>query len=168
MPKSLLWYNDFVMDTEATILQSSDSAEKESRQSIKTDETARRQKNILIGIVIGVVIIFSLIVLGAIYLANPAAPTERIRDIMIIFMAFEFIVLGLTLVILIIQLAALINLLQNEIKPILDSTNETANTLRGTAIFLSENLTEPVIKINEYVFALYRLFELIGVKRKKR
>jgi hypothetical protein len=156
------------MDTDVTIFQSPGNAETDSRQPSRSDEAARKQKIILIGIVTGFVILISLIVIGAIYLANPSAPTERIRDIMIIFMALEFMILGLTLVILIIQLAALINLLQNEIKPILDSTNETANTLRGTAIFLSDNLTEPVIKINEYVFALYRLFELIGFKRKKR
>jgi hypothetical protein len=85
---------------------------------------------------------------------------------MIIFMAFEFMVLGVAMVILIIQLATLINLLQNEIRPILDSTNATANTLRGTAIFLGDNLVEPVIKINEYLSGLYRFFELIGFRRK--
>jgi hypothetical protein len=82
-------------------------------------------------------------------------------------MALEFVVVGLALVILIVQLATLINLLQNEIRPILESTNETANTLRGTAVFLSENLTEPVIKLNEYAVAARRLVELIGLGRKR-
>ena len=58
-----------------------------------------------------------------------------------------------TLVILIIQLARLINLLQNEIKPILDSTNRTVSTMRGTVTFISDNLTEPVVKLNEYFAA---------------
>ena len=39
--------------------------------------------------------------------------------------------------------------LQNEIKPILDSTNETISTMRGTVTFLSDNLAEPVVKLNE-------------------
>ncbi len=156
------------MDTEVSTLHYSDRTEAETLQSPKSDESSRKQRIIFIGIISGTILLISIIVIGAILLANPSAPTERIRDIVIIFMALEFMILGLTLVILIIQLAALINLLQNEIKPILDSTNETANTLRGTAIFLSENLTEPVIKINEYVFALYRLMELIGIRRRKR
>lgn len=156
------------MDTDATMLHSPREVETESLQPSRSNETARKQKIVLLGIIAGSVLLISLLIIGAIYLASPSTPTERIRDIMIIFMALEFMILGLTLVILIIQLAALINLLQNEIKPILESTNETANTLRGTAIFLSDNLTEPVIKINEYAFALYRLFELIGIKRKKR
>jgi hypothetical protein len=68
-------------------------------------------------------------------------------------------VIGLAMVILIIQLATLTNLLQNEVKPLLESTNETANTLRGTAAFLSENLTEPVIKLNEYLSGIRRLLK---------
>lgn len=156
------------MDTEVSTLNYSDKADLETLPSSKSDESSRKQRIIFFSIISGTILLIGIIVIGAILLANPSAPTERIRDIVIIFMALEFMILGLTLVILIIQLAALINLLQNEIKPILDSTNETANTLRGTAIFLSENLTEPVIKINEYVFALYRLMELIGIRRKKR
>jgi amino acid permease len=83
-------------------------------------------------------------------------------------MALEFLLIGLALVILIIQLANLINLLQNEVKPILESTNETANTLRGTAAFLSQNLTEPVIQLNSYVAALRRAIELLGLARKPK
>ena len=129
-------------------------------------EELKRQRLTLAGIAIGVLIILVLITLAVIYLAKPSTPTEKIRDIFIIFMALEFLLLGLALIILIVQLATLINLLQNEVKPILESTNETANTLRGTAVFLSENLTEPVIKLNEYIAAFKRLIELMGFFRK--
>jgi hypothetical protein len=71
------------------------------------------------------------------------------------------LILGFVLVLLIVQLARLINLLQNEIRPILESTNETSRTLRGTAVFLSDNLTEPVIKLNESLASLQRFLELI-------
>ncbi|MES0361694.1 MAG: hypothetical protein ABUK20_12315, partial [Anaerolineales bacterium] len=67
----------------------------------------------------------------------------------------------------IVQLATLINLLQNEIIPIVESTNETANTLRGTAVFLSDNLSEPVIKLNQYMAGLMKLTELIGITRRR-
>jgi hypothetical protein len=71
------------------------------------------------------------------------------------------------LVILIVQLARLINLLQNEVKPIVESTNEAVSNLRGTTAFLSENLTQPVIKLNEYLAGLATMFRLIGLARKK-
>jgi len=60
-----------------------------------------------------------------------------------------------------VQLATLINLLQNEIKPILEATNETANTVRGTAKFLSDSAVEPVIKLNEYLAGLKKLYDLV-------
>jgi hypothetical protein len=69
-------------------------------------------------------------------------------------------------VVLIIQLASLINLLQNEVKPILKSTSETVNTLRGTTEFLSENLVEPVIKLNSYMAGFKKVFDLFRIIRK--
>jgi predicted PurR-regulated permease PerM len=81
-------------------------------------------------------------------------------------MALESLLIGAILVILIFQIARLTNLLQHEIKPILKSTNETISTLRGTTEFLSDNLTEPVIKINEYVAAIQKFLELFGVGRR--
>jgi hypothetical protein len=130
-----------------------------------TPEDQNRQRKILIGLAIGVVVILVLLVLAVIYLLNPATPTEKIRDIFIIFMALVSLVLGLALVILIIQLARLINLLQNEVKPILESTNDTVSTLRGTTAFLSDNLVEPVIKLNEYLAALSQLMRLVNIGR---
>ena len=129
-------------------------------------EEIRRQR-ITIAVIIFVVFLFVLTTLVSVYyLSLPTTDTERIRDIFIIFLSLEFLVLGLTMMILIVQLSTLINLLQNEIKPIIESTNETANTLRGTAVFISENLTEPVITLNEYLSALRQFFITIGLFRK--
>jgi heme/copper-type cytochrome/quinol oxidase subunit 2 len=125
---------------------------------------SRRAMFISAGIILVVLV---LLVLGLIFLLRTdLATTSRIRDIFIIFMALESLVIGVALIVLIVQLATLINLLQNEIKPIIHSTNETVNTLRGTAAFLSENLTEPVIKLNEYLAAIRRLLELMRIIRR--
>jgi hypothetical protein len=107
------------------------------------------------------ILILAGIVTGTIFLLQPSSPTGKIRDVFIIFMALEFLVIGVALVILMIQLAVLINLLQNEIKPILNSTNETVNTLRGTVTFLSDNLAEPVIKLNQYMAGFKKLLDLL-------
>jgi hypothetical protein len=127
----------------------------------------RRQRQILIGIIIAVVILVVFMIASLAFLLNPTTDTARIRDIFIIFMALESIFMGLILVVLIIQLARLINLLQNEIKPILNSTNETVNTLRGTTAFLSDNLVEPVIKMNEYMAAVIRGLAVLGLYRRR-
>ena len=134
---------------------SSPSASESSRQ-------LRRQRWLIVAIVAGVIILLAAIAAAVYGLTRDETITANIRDIFIIFMAFESIIIGSALVILAIQLAVLINLLQNEIKPILDTTNETISTIRGTANFLSGNLVEPVIKLNEYVAALRRI---VGIFR---
>lgn len=130
-------------------------------------EAVKKQRRAVIGVVVAVVILVALLVLGVIFLAQDSGRTAVIRDIFIIFMALESLLIGLTLVILIIQLARLINLLQNEIKPILNSTNETVNTMRGTVTFLSDNLAEPVVKLNETFAAFSEVKNFIKTLRGK-
>jgi hypothetical protein len=110
-----------------------------------------------VAFIIGGLLILSLVVVGLVLLLQPGTDTGRVRDIFIIFMALEFLLIGGVMIILIIQLARLTLLLQNEIKPILESTNETANTLRGTTAFLSEHLVEPVLKLNQYMAGLNKI-----------
>jgi hypothetical protein len=129
-------------------------------------EVERRQRTIVITAVIALVILIALIVAAIIGLLQPNTPTDKIRDIFIIFMALESLLIGVALIVLIVQFASLINLLQNEVRPILDATNETVNHLRGTAEFLGENVVEPVIKLNGYLAGMQRMLELLGVKKK--
>jgi ABC-type methionine transport system permease subunit len=127
----------------------------------KSASDKKAQKTTLTIIIAAVVVVLALLVVGAVFLfQTDANNTSRIRDIFIIFMALESFVIGLALIILIVQLASLINLIQNEIRPILNSTNETVNTLRGTAAFLSDNLAEPVIKVNAYIAGLKRIGDI--------
>jgi ABC-type dipeptide/oligopeptide/nickel transport system permease component len=129
-------------------------------------EAERRQRTIVITAVVVLVVLIAGIVAAIIGLLQPNTPTDKIRDIFIIFMALESLLIGVALIVLIIQFASLINLLQNEVRPILDATNETVNHLRGTAEFLGENVVEPVIKLNGYLAGMQRMLELLGIKKK--
>ena len=132
-----------------------------------TTREQRQQRQITAIIIGAVIIILFILIAGVIFLLNqPLSNVTRIRDIFIIVLALESLMIGLVLIILIVQIARLTNLLQNEIKPILDTTNETVSNLRGTTVFLSDNLIEPVIKLNEYLAALRRMLELIKLSRK--
>ena len=133
-----------------------------------SSEQLRRQRQIIIIIIIAIVIFLVLTTTAIVFLLQPTTDTERIANVFIIFMALQSLFLGLTMIILIIQLARLINLLQNEIAPILESTNETVNTLRGTSEFLSDNLVEPVIKGNEQMAGVRQLFVALGLLRRTR
>lgn len=132
-------------------------------------EEPKNQKGVIIGLSIGaLVIVGGLIAFAVFLLTGNANTTAVIRDVFIIFMALESLVIGLVLIVLVFQLARLTNLLQNEIKPILDSTNETVSTLRGTTKFLSDNLAEPVIKLNEYLAGLQSFLKLVRPARKRK
>jgi hypothetical protein len=126
----------------------------------------RRQRWMLVGIIAGIILLLAAIVAAVYGLTLNEEVTANIRDIFIIFMAFESLIIGAALVILVIQIATLINLLQNEVKPILKATTDTVNTLRGTTEFLSENLVEPVIKLNSYLAGLRKFFNLFGMNKK--
>ncbi len=127
-------------------------AAEEEQQKNEPQSTGKK-----VAFIIGGLLILSLVVVGLVLLLQPGTDTGRVRDIFIIFMALEFLLIGGVMIILIIQLARLTLLLQNEIKPILESTNETANTLRGTTAFLSEHLVEPVLKLNQYLAGLNKI-----------
>jgi hypothetical protein len=132
------------------------------------DEVSKnQQRKIMIISLVAVIVILAILTASVWYLTRPSTDTARIRDIFIIFMALASLLLSVAMIILMIQLAILTNLLQNEIKPILLSTNETVNTLRGTTEFLSGNLVEPVMKLNEYTAALQQFFGILNLGRKR-
>jgi hypothetical protein len=133
-----------------------------------TSMDGKKSKTGIILAVVGVVILLLIITAAVLLIRSDNDTTGRIRDVFIIFMALESIVIGTALVILIVQLATLINLLQNEVKPIIQSTNETVNTLRGTVVFLSDNVTEPVIKLNTYLAGLKQFLDLMRPGGKRR
>ncbi len=165
MEKYSLWYNVFLMDK-----GTGENIEKST--PVITDPTAlRKQRLIIAGVVIFAIIIIGLLITGLVFLLTPNLTSietvSRLRDIFIILMALESLLIGLALTILIVQIARLTNLLENEVKPILDSTNETISNLRGTSKFLSDNLVEPVIKLNEVIAVFQRVTDILHIAKKR-
>jgi amino acid permease len=128
-------------------------------------EALRQKRLIIVGSSIFGIVILAIIVGIGLYLIQPNTDTAKWRDIVLIFMALESLIVGAALVVLIIQIASLINLLNNEVRPVLEATNETIATLRGTTQFLSENLVEPVMKLNSYVAGLQKMFDIFNIKK---
>ncbi len=80
-----------------------------------------------------------------------------VRDAAIIFVAFETLLIGVLMIILMIQVQSLITLLQDEIEPMLEAVNETLATVRGTTQFVSHNVVSPVVKWSGYVAGVQRV-----------
>ena len=77
--------------------------------------------------------------------------SATIRDIAIIIIAVQSIVIGLLIAVLIWQIWLLVKIIQTEVMPIIEDTRATVNTVRGTAEFVSNNVVDPVIQTNTRV-----------------
>jgi len=128
-----------------------------------------RSRGLMIALAVGAGVALVLIALGTVALVNNPPLAATLRDIFIIALALESVVIGLVLLLLVIQVTRLINLLQEEIKPILESTSETVNTVRGTTTFVSEKVVTPVVTLSSYATGVWRAIQVIaGLRRPRR
>ena len=118
--------------------------------------------------VIGILILGG-ITAGIFFLSRAGADTtSQVRDIFIIILALESLLIGAALIILVIQLAIFTNLIQNEVKPIIASTKETVGTIKGTSKFISERAVVPIISAVSFAAGFRKLFEIIGFVADKK
>lgn len=86
---------------------------------------------------------------------------QSVRDVAIIVLAVESIIVGALLCFLIIQLQRLMKMLREEIKPILDSTNETVSTVRGTTTFVSQHIVSPIVELASFFSGARRVVQVV-------
>lgn len=139
-------------------------------KTMENTENKNNKKTAIIVIAIVAVLILAGMLFGIITLAKTDVQvTGQIRDIFIIILALESLLIGAALIILVIQLALLSNLIQHEIRPILNSTKETVQTVKGTSKFISEKAVNPIVSIVGLVAGGRKLFELVGfIKNSKK
>jgi len=120
---------------------------------------------LLLGL-IALLVFLSIDAYQAAYAGVPPSPSSVVvgllRDAAIVFVAFETLVIGLLLIILMLQVQSLIVLLRDEIRPMLAAVNETLATVRGTTQFVSHNVVSPVMKWSGYLAGLQRIVREIG------
>jgi hypothetical protein len=123
-------------------------------------------------LLIGLVVLMVFLSIGAYQSAVDQAPPSPgsvvvglLRDAAIIFVAFETLIIGLLLIVLILQVQSLTVLLRDEIGPMLDAANETMRTVKGTTKFVSHNVVSPVMKWSGYVAGVRRILSEIASLR---
>jgi hypothetical protein len=138
----------------------------------------RARRWLIVGLVVAGLLLLGLIVLlvllsvdayQAAYAGTGPSPgtvvVGLLRDAAIIFVAFETLIIGLLLIILMLQVQSLIVLLRDEIKPMLEAANETLATVRGTTRFVSHNVVSPMMKWSGYLAGLQRVVrEISGLR----
>jgi hypothetical protein len=111
-------------------------------------------------VVIGVITAVGITILSIAFImymaANYAFEMAALRDIMIIALALESCIFGIALLILLVMVIRLVNMLEFEIKPILERTNETIGMVRGTTVFMGDNVVKPLTTASSYVAGVRR------------
>jgi len=90
-----------------------------------------------------------------------------VRDVAIVVLALESVVIGLLLALTLVQIRRLVRLLREEIAPLLNSAGETLDTVSGTATLVSQTVVTPLIKATSYsTGTLHALRTLFSIGRK--
>lgn len=130
-------------------------------------EEQRKRKWMQVGFIALAVVIVVIVVGLSVLAIQPQNEdtTRRVRDLAIIFLAILSVGTSLLMIILLWQVTLLTLMMRDEIKPLLESINETMNTVRGTAVFMSDNLVQPTIKAASAFAGVRRVFEsLAGIQ----
>jgi hypothetical protein len=111
---------------------------------------------VVIGVIVALLLGVGLIALVVWLSSNFPAEIQTVRDIFIIALALESCLFGIILMVMMVMLVRLVNTIEFEIKPILEQTNETIGTVKGTTTFVSKNVVNPVVKATGYVAGFRR------------
>jgi hypothetical protein len=123
-----------------------------------------RNRLILFGVVL--LLVLAAAGIGLFLLSRNGTLTSTTRDIFLILLALEFMVVGVAVIVLAVQIARLTLLLEMEIRPMLENANDTLDTLRSTSLFLSESLVEPVVKLQSTLAGIQKVLNVLGLFRK--
>ncbi len=109
---------------------------------MKTRQLTQRQKTLIgMGIAIGI----ALLIFVLWYMITHPVFTAAVTNIWIIVLALVVLVMNVFLIIMLWHVIRLIDFLLFELKPVLESLQETSSTVRGTASFVTEEVSSPII-----------------------
>ncbi len=153
---------------QAASVQQTPVAGAESRSTPLTPEemAAKRTQMYIIG---GAVAFLVLLIAAIVLMASFPSATVVVRDIAIVFVAVATFLIGLAMILLIFQLQVLIQVLRDEIQPLLRSVNDTVSTVRGTTEFVSHNMVSPIIKAAGFTAGFQQIVrDVVGVVKAVR
>lgn len=87
---------------------------------------------------------------------------ETVRDISIIVLAIITITMQIILVLLLLEIRSLSKMLRDNIYPILQSADETVRTVRGTSVFVSDNVVSPVVRVSSFAAGVTEALRVIA------
>jgi hypothetical protein len=141
---------------------------KENNLDHLSEGKTKPKKGSGIFILLGILILVAIAAIVYLMVISSVETSELVKNISIVLLVFSSVIGTVSLVILIIQLAKLTNLVKNEAKPIMTTTRETVNHVKGTASFISDKMVTPVISTNAKIAGINRVVSILIPKKKKK
>jgi ABC-type protease/lipase transport system fused ATPase/permease subunit len=114
-------------------------------QPITTTDAERQMRRRMTLIGIGIAVIAVLILLGFAFMIA-AGVIDEVRDIVIILLAVESLIIGGVTLFLLYQMIMLLTLIREELIPLIQSAQDTVNSARGTTVYVSRKIIVPSAK----------------------
>jgi hypothetical protein len=116
----------------------------EDQPVMQTDaEREMKRRMTLIGI--GIAVVAVLILLGFAGMIALGIIAE-VRDIVIILLAVEALIIGGVTLFLLYQIIMLLTLIREELIPLIQSAQDTVNSARGTTVYVSRKIVVPSVR----------------------
>jgi hypothetical protein len=87
---------------------------------------------------------------------------DVLKDVVIILVAFSSIAVLILLALLVLQVMSLVRHVRAEAKPLIDETQKTVQTVRGTSSFIGSELVRPLIATVSVVRGVQRGLQVMG------
>lgn len=134
----------------------------------QADQAPRISKR-LVWISITVIAILMLGIIGLVIWLAFTFPDriEAMRDVFIMLFALTSCSAVIVMTMVFVALIRLINMIDYELRPILEKTNETIGMVQGTTSFVSKNVVQPAIKTTSFIAGVGRGFRTLFGTRKR-
>ncbi|MCB9435936.1 MAG: hypothetical protein H6673_02965 [Anaerolineales bacterium] len=143
------------MTTPETLEENLNEPQAESEEKGKKDRSAQFYIIMVLLGSIGLCLVLFLFAVGVAAVSgeweNVAHFVAIVRDLFLILLVLQGIMISVALILLVLQVSALTNILKNELRPIVDSTQQAADTAKGTALFVGKHAVGPLVQTKAVV-----------------
>ena len=130
------------------------------------------RKPAIIGGVVIVVILAVFVVIGVLLFNNPDA-TSRLRDIFIILLGIETMLICVLMLLLLIALVYvalkmydLTQFVEDEVRPMLNRADDAIRTVHSRTVFIADTAVKPVVDVMSYIAAVKSVIRTFTRPRK--
>jgi hypothetical protein len=130
------------------------------------------RKPAIIGGLVIVVILAAFVALGVLLFNNPDA-TSRLRDIFIILLGIETMIIAVLILLLLIALVYvalklydLTQFVEDEVRPMLNRADDAIRTVHSRTVFIADTAVKPVVDVMSYIAAVKSVIRTFTRPRK--